>query len=221
MRKNLCKCGCGNFAKLGNQYINGHNRGMEGKHHTKQTKKKMGRAMSGKNNPMYGRTGENNPSYGKPRLCMMGKNNPMKRPEVRAKNSESRRGKPHHSEETKRRMRGENNPMRRPEVRAKFIGKNHPRWISGLKRKYPIEFNNQLKQSIRERDNYICQLCGRTQEENGRKLDVHHIDYNKINIHPLNLITLCRSCNLVVEYDIDGWMLFFRRKISAKKRKVS
>lgn len=160
MKKNFCKCNCGKrVSKLGNKYINGHNRGMEGRHHTEQIKKKMSRTMSGKNNP-----------------------------------------------------------MRRPEVKAKFIGKNHPRFINGLKRKYPIEFNNQLKQSIRERDNYICQLCGKTQKDNKRKLDVHHIDHNKNNIHPLNLIALCRSCNLVVEYDIDGWMSFFQRKINAKKK---
>ena len=63
-------------------------------------------------------------------------------------------------------------------------------WRGGGSRKeYPIDFNDRLKEQIRKRDNYTCQLCGKPQ--NGTKLAIHHIDYIKKNIDPTNLISLC------------------------------
>lgn len=76
------------------------------------------------------------------------------------------------------------------------LGNANPNYIEGLIREYPIEFNNILKESIRERDEHICQICGKSQLENGKKLDVHHIDYDKYNLNPENLISLCMSCHM-------------------------
>lgn len=74
-------------------------------------------------------------------------------------------------------------------------GMKHPNYIKDLIREYPIAWTNILKESIRERDNHQCQICGKTTEENGRALDVHHIDYNKENCTPANLISLCHKCH--------------------------
>ena len=76
------------------------------------------------------------------------------------------------------------------------IGINNPLYIEGLIREYPLEFNNTLKEAIRQRDNYQCQICGKTQLENGRNLPVHYIDYVKANLNPYNLITLCMGCHV-------------------------
>lgn len=54
---------------------------------------------------------------------------------------------------------------------------------------YGLEFNKALKRAIRERDEFTCQLCGAL--ENGQAHSCHHIDYNKRNNDPLNLIALC------------------------------
>jgi hypothetical protein len=63
-------------------------------------------------------------------------------------------------------------------------------WRGGSSwQQYPTDFNNRLKEQIRKRDNYTCQLCGKPQ--NGTKLAIHHIDYIKKNIDPTNLISLC------------------------------
>lgn len=66
---------------------------------------------------------------------------------------------------------------------------------------YPLTFNNFLREQIRERDGRVCQLCGLPEDQNFtrkgelRKLDVHHIDYNKHNLDESNLISLCLKCH--------------------------
>jgi len=60
---------------------------------------------------------------------------------------------------------------------------------------YPYEFNNQLKEKIRNRDICECKLCFINQEELTEKLIVHHIDFDKQNNSEFNLISLCRSCH--------------------------
>lgn len=67
-------------------------------------------------------------------------------------------------------------------------------WKGGTSNEpYPFEFNHELKEAIRGRDKHQCQLCHIAQ--NGRRLTVHHIDYNKMNLDSENLITLCRRCH--------------------------
>ncbi len=69
-----------------------------------------------------------------------------------------------------------------------------PNWQDGSSfEPYGLEFNKQIKKSILERDNYQCQdpNC----DGNHKKLHIHHIDYDKKNNNPENLITLCNSCH--------------------------
>ena len=64
---------------------------------------------------------------------------------------------------------------------------------------YGGKFTEELKEKIRERDNYICQICGRLQEEEirerGCRLSVHHVDGRKKNNTPENLFSLCVPCH--------------------------
>ena len=91
------------------------------------------------------------------------------------------------------------------------IKENHPNWKGGIgKEPYPFEFDDELKDIIRERDNYTCQACGVLQKDHWRKLDIHHINYDKDDINPNNLITLCQHCHLVTNYDRDIWQQFFQ-----------
>lgn len=59
-------------------------------------------------------------------------------------------------------------------------------------------FNESLKEKIRNRDNRVCQLCGKSEIENGRRLSVHHIDGDKMqgcNGRSWYLVSLCLACN--------------------------
>lgn len=79
-------------------------------------------------------------------------------------------------------------------------GVYHYNWKDGASfEPYASEFNNRLKRLILERDNYTCQNpnCWKT----SKRLVPHHIDYNKKNCDPSNLITLCNSCNSRANFD--------------------
>ena len=90
----------------------------------------------------------------------------------------------------------------------KFLkGEKHPNWQGGISfEPYTIDWTKTLKRSIKERDRYVCQLCG-----NQEDLSVHHIDYNKKNCCPENLITLCKGCNSKVNFNRKYWTEYFLR----------
>jgi len=97
-------------------------------------------------------------------------------------------------------------------------GENAPNWRGGISNEpYPFNFNKELKKLIRQRDNYKCQLCGMPECENIQKLDIHHIDYDKKNLNPNNLISLCRSCHMKTNYNREYWKRYFDTKIKKKE----
>ncbi len=107
------------------------------------------------------------------------------------------------------------NPVTRPEVRqkisitmARYLSdpRNNARYIDGRSgEKYPFEFNRQLKEQIRARDNYTCQDCGIAQYAYIRLLDIHHRDGDKHNLSLDNLVTLCLSCHMKEHGTIDAF----------------
>jgi len=80
-------------------------------------------------------------------------------------------------------------------------------WRGGIERVYSIDWTQSLRRSIRERDRYICQLCSEQQGEEA--FSVHHIDYDKENCNPNNLITLCRSCHTKTNSKRKYWKQYF------------
>ncbi len=92
------------------------------------------------------------------------------------------------------------------------IPENNNNWHGGLSfEDYSFSWNEELKESIRKRDNYTCQLC----HKKGK--DVHHVDYDKNNCNKENLITLCIGCNSKANYNRDYWYAYFNYLISNKE----
>lgn len=89
-------------------------------------------------------------------------------------------------------------------------GNKNGRFVHGMSyTPYSEEFNKQLKEKIRKRDNYTCQCCGILEKNHYRKLDIHHIDYDKHNCDEKNLISNCKSCHSKTNSNRDYWFAYY------------
>lgn len=113
------------------------------------------------------------------------------------------------SEESKRKisnsLKGNHHSMKTREKMSKSRKLDkHPNWKGGLSfEPYSINWNKTLKRAIRERDHYICKVCLKNQDED--TFHVHHIDYDKKNCNPDNLITLCNPCHIKTNFNREYW----------------
>ena len=235
----FCKCGCNQnvlwskYKLHWNKYIKGHS--TKGQKRSRKTKNKIrislkNRKFSKKRckNISKGLTGRKIPSkickkmsiairkrFQNPeehkKLSIAAKKrweNPKERKRI-GKSIKKRWQKPG---ERERMSKARIEKLKDPKELKKISGENNGNWKGGISFEfYSCVFNNQLKESIRKRDNYICQLCNKKQ--NKRKLDIHHIDYNKKNCNPKNLISLCRSCHAETSYNRKVWVRVFQKII--------
>lgn len=97
---------------------------------------------------------------------------------------------------------------------------NNPAWLGGKSfENYSDDYTEELRDIIRKRDGYVCDICGIHQDElTGifRKLDVHHIDYDKENSDLFNLISLCRKCHIKTNFRRDYWFAYFNKNKDAE-----
>lgn len=118
----------------------------------------------------------------------------------------------------------------------------HPNWQGGKSfEPYGPEFNKQLKNKIKKRDNYKCIFCEleyEKEKENlkdhpilwqkkllllkieanmNKRLSIHHIDYNKQNNSEDNLITLCSSHHAKTNFNREYWIAIFNQIKEFKK----
>lgn len=131
--------------------------------------------------------------------------------EIREKMSLSKKGKvsPRKgvklSEETKRKLS------------ESHKGEKSALWRGGKSfEEYGFEWTWELRRDIRRRDNFICQECGGKDKEKGRyrKLQVHHINYDKKNNDYNNLISLCTRCHRKTTIgNRTHWKQYFQMKM--------
>ena len=73
--------------------------------------------------------------------------------------------------------------------------RNHPSWKGGISCEpyCQIWSDDEYKEDLKERDGNQC--LNPDCWSNSNTICLHHIDYDKKNCHPWNLITVCISCN--------------------------
>lgn len=81
-----------------------------------------------------------------------------------------------------------------------FCGENSGTWTGGSVKYYGENWHAQRRKA-RERDGYICQDCGITEDDYGQELSVHHIklfrlfdNYKEAN-NLGNLVSICEPCH--------------------------
>jgi len=83
---------------------------------------------------------------------------------------------------------------------------------------YSEKFDRYVKECIRKRSNYSCQICGMTEEVHLQlfrsHLHCHHIDYNKLNNELDNLVALCKSCHAKTSRNRSYWRELFKSKMN-------
>jgi len=215
-----CKCGCDEkiVIKLHHKYygipdfVTGHQH--IGKRWTNEQKCKV-RAIKNSGRFVKGCVAWNK---NKPHFSIRGANNPAKRLEVRKKISLSKIGV-HRSAECIEKMRqsmlGKKQSIETINKRIKK-GENHYNFQGWKSREpYSIEWSYDLKEKIKKRDNYKCQICFKHKNKlftkTGKKdyLYIHHIDYNKKNSCVNNLVSLCNSCHAKTNFKRSSWVKFF------------
>ncbi|MBC8458288.1 MAG: hypothetical protein H8D67_09870 [Deltaproteobacteria bacterium] len=80
-------------------------------------------------------------------------------------------------------------------LRKSVAGNKNPAWKGGIANwDYCSDWKSRSK-AIKDRDQWTCQLCKDCRKRWNHNLHVHHIDEDKTNNHPTNLISLCDQCH--------------------------
>jgi len=198
-----CLCGCGGIVKIGNKFINGHNN--RGQKASIETRTKLSKSKKGCTPWNKGKVDVQIYSIEtrkKMSLSRIGKESPNK-------------GKVNwfkHTKETKQKIA---NYWKDPEYRNNLSGINHYSYDPNRNYEYcQIFSDNEFKNSIKERDNYKC--SNKDCWETTKTLCIHHIDYDKKNCHPDNLICVCISCNVRANSNKSYWEKYYKSLIRKK-----
>ena len=102
------------------------------------------------------------------------------------------------------------------------FGENNPAWKCGISfEPYCPKFNSDKREEIREKYGRKCFICGKSEEETGRKLSCHHVDYNKnqgCGDNKWALVPLCGSCHSKTNNNRKIWEVLIKYKLWCEKQ---
>lgn len=113
----------------------------------------------------------------------------------------------HHTDESKKKMS--------LALKGKYRGEKASNWQGGINSlPYPPNWTIWLKEEIKKRDKNKCQnpSC----PKKSKNLAVHHIDYDKENCNPRNLILLCKSCHGKTQHNRIYWKGYYQSIMNSK-----
>ena len=192
--------------------LSGINGPMFGKHHSEESKAKISFANGGENcseetrrKISIAKSGKKHSEESKVKISISNTGK-IRSEEFKAKLSIINRGKIFSDETRAKITAAKTGHLVSEETKAKLSGKTCNFWQGGIQNiPYGPGNDEELKEFIRIRDNYICQECGVVWNGLEKKFHPHHIDYDKNNHIPWNRITLCRSCHAKTNSNREYW----------------
>ena len=187
-----CKCGCGTLIADDKTWVKGHNR--NGVVVSDVTKKKMTEAIK-----KY---------FDDPLARKKASEAAKKRYEDQLEREKTSEAMKKHFEEIsvsnitrKKQSEATKKYYKDPENRilhsCRMLGITRDDW-DGFGSVYCELWCEELREYIRDKYGRICFICGKSEMENGRKHDVHHVDYNKqcgCDETECKLVPLCIKCH--------------------------
>lgn len=180
---------------------------MKGRKLSEETKRKISKSVLKNPNKYW---------LGKQREDMVGNKNPSKRLDVKEKISKKLKGRkcpwlelglnPMNNPDVRKIISEKNSisikeKWKNLEYRNKLSGENANSWKGGIAYEpYCVQWSDkEYKQSIKDRDENKClnPCCNKKY----RWLVIHHINYDKKDCRPTNLITVCDVCNTKANFN--------------------
>ena len=192
VKRNYCKCGCGGLASSGRWFINHHH----GRVESIETKQKRIKSLK-----------ENWAKDEKRKQNVRDRNKyqwtlPNYRAEQIERLSKLHKGKAVPEEA-------------RMKMSISALGPNNPNWRGGIAcgPYCPIFYDKEFREMIDERDGNEClnPLCWHTTDH--CPLEFHHINYNKKDCHPSNVLKICKSCNSRANFNKEFWQEHYKEII--------
>ena len=192
----------------GNKYFEGHN-------HSDETKKKLSESKTGRivseetrDKLRKANLGKKSSDETKRKLSIAGTGRKHTE-ESKKKMSDHGKGKIIPDEARRNMSIAARGRIVSEETRKKLSGENSSNWKGGISfEPYCPKFNNKFKEEIREMFNRNCFLCGISEEDENRKLSIHHVTYDKSCLCDdvvCKFVPLCIKCHAKTNYNRDYW----------------
>ncbi|KKM65445.1 hypothetical protein LCGC14_1491170 [marine sediment metagenome] len=104
--------------------------------------------------------------------------------------------------------------VRRPRLRGLPHAPSLLPWHVYSTFKYPVEWTPTLRRRIRRRDRALCQVCKTPQALD--RTHIHHINYDKRDCSPLNLLTVCEACHRSTNGQRHRWYRYLYGMMSER-----
>lgn len=129
------------------------------------------------------------------------------------------KGKKHSEEHKRKTSLALTGKKRTPEqckaISNRLMRDKNPSWRGGISfEPYCPKFNEAFRERVREFFGRVCVECGTP--ENGRKMCVHHVNFNKMvccDGTPPIFVPLCNSCHSKTNYDREYWEEHFTNMV--------
>jgi hypothetical protein len=101
-----------------------------------------------------------------------------------------------------------------------FTGERHPNWQGGKSYEpYCKKFKTPFKERVRIFFGRVCVGCGKKESDSNRRLDIHHVNYDKkvcCNENERLFVALCPSCHGKTQFNKEMWKKHYTKIINDK-----